>query len=268
MAALALAASSACEIARPADLHPDVVALAIVLVVGEAEARLLAIHPHRVRGEAAPDITATLKGPGWTAPFADTIERDACTVAEGWPGPARCLRAALPEAIQPGAAYSLGGTAPLGSFAGWMRVPGSPLLLKPADGLRLAKPDSSQTRVEIPIRFHAGSDIGTVLADLLDVFEMQEDGTEEEIPAHYLGRFPHAVESAGADTLHLFLGRRPLRFSLRLVGIGWHHTNFLEHRGDRDLLLRPWPSFGIEGEGVYGYFDGATPSQAARILVR
>lgn len=58
-----------------------------------------------------------------------------------------------------------------------------------------------------------------------------------------------------------------MRFSLRLLGIGWHYTDFVKHIGVDYPLIRPWPSFGIEGEGVYGYFDGATPSRAARVLV-
>lgn len=31
---------------------------------------------------------------------------------------------------------------------------------------------------------------------------------------------------------------------------------------------RPWPSFGIEGEGVYGYLDGVAPSRVTRVRVR
>jgi len=60
---------------------------------------------------------------------------------------------------------------------------------------------------------------------------------------------------------------KPMRFSLRMLGIGWHYTDFVEHGGE-DLLTRPWPDSGIEGEGVYGFFDGVTPSRAARIFLR
>ena len=71
LVAPALTASPGCETTRPFELHPDVVALAVLLVVGESEARMLAIHPNREAG-AAPEVTATLHGPGgWTAAFTD-----------------------------------------------------------------------------------------------------------------------------------------------------------------------------------------------------
>ncbi len=116
LVALALTASPGCETTRPFELHPDVVALAVLLVVGESEARMLAIHPNREAG-AAPEVTATLHGPGgWTAAFTDAAGLETCTLGKRWPSPVKCLRAALPEAIVPTGEYSLRGTAPLGSF--------------------------------------------------------------------------------------------------------------------------------------------------------
>ena len=227
---------------------------------------MLAIHPHRERGDAAPEITAILDGPGWTTAFSDTLELGACTRAEGWPGPARCLRAPLPDAVHPGVGYRLHGTAPLGSFTGEMVVPNPPLLLQPPDSLLLPVPDRSML-IEIPIRFRVGPGIGTLLAEVLDVFEIQEDGTETEIAAGVLGHFPQPIEAAEADTIKLDQRGRPLRFSLRLLGIGRNYTKFLAEVGI-EPLLRPWPSFGIRGEGVYGYFDGVTTSRAASIEVR
>ena len=251
---------SACEFTRPLDQHPDVAALQVLLVSGESEARMLVTYPHREQGDAAPEITARIEGPGWTAVFSSELAVEACDeYAEHWPVPTRCVGAALPEAIRPGGAYRLHGTAPLGGFTGEMSVPAVPLLVEPEDSLRLPGP------VEIPIRYRIGSDVGTVLAEALDIFLIRDDGTEVEISAFGLGFFPQLLEGAGADTVQVFL--YPVRFSLRLAGIGWHFSNFIEHTGTNPRP-HPWPSFGIEGEGVYGYFDGVTRSRAANIRVR
>jgi len=260
--ALALAVSSACDITRPPDLHPDVVALGVLLFAGESEAHLLAIHPHRGREDAAPDITATLEGPGWTAAFAHAADLAACTLAEEWLGPSKCLRAALPEAIRPDGAYGLHGTAPLGAFTGEMRMPTPPLLLEPGDTVRVDIPDDGNL-IEIPLRYGPGPDVGTLLLEAMDFFETQEDGTEERLAWDAI--WP--AGGASSDTARsLYLGK-PLRYSLRLLGVGWHYTDFVE-QGGKSLMTRPWPESGIEGEGVYGYFDGVTPSRVARIFAR
>ena len=260
---------SACDFIRPPDpleAHPDVVSVTILLHARESEARLLALHPHRPRNAEAPKITATLKGPGWTAAFSNELELESCTLAASWPGPLRCLGATLPEAIRAAQEYGVEGTAPLGSFNGAMTMPAAPVLVDPADGLRLPAP-AEFTGVDIPIRFRMGSDIGTFLADVVDIFETQDDGTETEVNRHHLGNFPQPVKGAEADTVFVYYQDKPLRFSLRLLGIGWNYTNFVAHTGGFPLP-QPWPSFGIEGEGVYGYFDGLTPSQAARVWIR
>ncbi len=264
--ALALAALSACEITRPFDLHPDAVAVAVLLVAGESEARLLAIHPHRREG-AAPEITATLEGSGWTAAFTDAPGLETCTPERRWPAPLKCLRAELPEAILPTGLYSLRGTAPLGSFTGETVVPAVPFLVESADTLRLPLPDDPG-EIGIPIRYQVGSEIGTLAAEILEIFETQEDGTERQLYPTSLGRFPQLLEGVEADTVTMRQRGKPLRFSLRLLGIGWSYTNFLRHWGSRDPVMRPWPSFGIRGEGVYGYFDGVTRSREVRVLVR
>jgi len=269
-AAVVLVVSSACETTRPADLHPDAVALFVLLVAGRDEARLLAVHPHREWGEPAPDITATLEGPGWTASFADTRELSACPIgSESRPRPARCLRAVLPATIRPGGAYGLRGTAPLGSFTGEMTMPAPPVLLEPADSLRLAVPEGHSS-VWIPVRYRIGSDIGTLMADRLDYFEILEDGSEVRIEPlyHLLVPIDRAAEADSVWMGGCFSDTNPIGFSLRLLGIGWHYTDFTQLRVDySDLWLPPWPDFGIEGEGVYGYFDGLTPSRSARIVV-
>ena len=260
--ALALAASSGCDITDPPDVHPDVVALAVLLFAGQSEARMLAIHPHRGRDDAAPNITATLEGPGWAAAFDEESELGACTLAEEWLGPSKCLRATLPEAIRPDGAYRLRGAAPLGTFTGEAVVPAPPHLLEPGDSLHVEVSDDDEL-IQIPLRYGPGPEVGTLLLELMDFFETKEDGTEERLPGHLI----RPVGSASSDTARVVYLDRPLRFSLRLLGIGWHYTSFVE-QGGKDLMTRPWPDSGIEGEGVYGYFDGVTPSRAARIFVR
>lgn len=258
--ALALAVSAGCDIARPPDLHPDVVALAVLLFAGESEARMLAIHPHRGREDAAPNLTATFEGPGWTAAFDEMSELGGCKLTGEWLGPSKCLRAKLPEAIRPGGTYRLRGTAPLGTFTGEAVVPAPPHLLEPGDSLHVVEPDNDLAK--IPIRYKPGPDVGTLLVEALDFWETQDDGSEEELPWHTIWT-PDGLET---DTVGVFGTGKPMRFSLRMLGIGWHYTDFVEHGGE-DLLTRPWPASGIEGEGVYGFFDGVTPSRAAQVFV-
>ena len=264
----ALLVWSACDFVRPSDpleAHPDVVTVSILLVAGETEARLLAVHPHRDTNDDPPAITATLQGPGWTAEFSKELELESCTRSANWPGPTRCLGATLPEALRPRQDYEITGTAPLGSFEGRATIPAAPDLLEPGDSLRLPPPQLF-TGVDIAMRYRAGSDIGTLLADVRDAFETQDDGTELGVNRHHLGYFPQPVDSAGADTVYVFYQDKPLRFSLHVLGIGWHYTNFVEHTGTFPVP-QPWPSFGIEGEGVYGYFDGLTASRGMQVRI-
>ncbi len=259
--ALTLAVSAGCEITRPPDLHPDVVALAVLLFADESEARMLAIHPHRGRDDAAPNITASLEGSGWTAAFDETSELGACKLTGEWLGPSKCLRATLPEAIRPDGTYRLRGTAPLGTFTGEAVVPAPPHLLEPGDSLHVVAPDNNL--VEFPIRYKPGPDVGTLLVEALGFWETQDDGSEEELAWHSI--WP--TDGPETDTVGVVSTGKPIRFSLRMLGIGWHYTDFVEHGGE-DLLARPWPNSGIEGEGVYGFFDGVTPSRAAQVFVR
>lgn len=265
-ALVAVAASPACDLVRPLEVDPDVASVAIMLVAGEREARLIAVHPHRQPDEAAPTLTATLKGPGWTAAFADAPELQTCTrtPAHEWPGPARCLRAVLPREIRGGEKYEIEGTAPLGAFSGEVVLPAAPVLIEPGDSLHLPMPAEYEDHL-IPVRYRIGSDVGTLLADVLDAFRMEEDGTEREVQMGYVALEP--LEGAEADTVRIHYHTAPLRFSLRILGIGRNYTNFLENEGIFPLP-RPWPSFGIEGEGVYGYFDGVVPSRVSRVWVR
>lgn len=256
--AVMVAMASACEFSLPLELHPDVAAIQVLLVAGEDEARMLVVYPHRDRIDGAPEVTATIEGPGGESRFYHELAVEACDErAVVWPFPTRCRGAALPEAIEPGGAYRLHGTAPLGKFTGETSVPTTPAWVEPTDSLRVSS-------VYIPVRYGIGSDIGTLLAEPLDVFVLLRDGTKVEIPASSLGSFPQILEGDEADTVKVV--RHSVRFSLRLAGIGQHFTNFIEHTGTNPRL-QPWPSFGIEGEGVYGYFDGVTRSAAVRIHV-
>ena len=259
VAVLAAAAVSACQDDYgPLDLHPDVVWLEVLLVEGESEARMVARHPHR-EGEP-PELSAHLEGPGWEAAFSDTLELGACTV-DRVPS-ARCLRASLPEPVRAGTSYGLRGTAPLGSFIGEARVPDSPVQL--ADTLLLSWPDKAE-RLPIPLRYRVGPDIGVLLVDVWDILETLEDGTEVELPAGDLGLSRWAVDhTATADTVWIDVREKPLRFSAGLLGIGRQWTNFVFIGSP---VIRPWPAFGIEGDGVYGYFDGVARSRPLRILV-
>lgn len=257
-----MAAMSACqEDFGPLELHPDVVSLEVLLVAGESEARMLASHPHQEG--AIPEVSAHLEGPGWEAEFSETLELEACTVA--WDvESAKCLGAVLPEPLRAGTPYALRGTAPLGSFTGETRVPDPPLLS--IDTLHLSWPDEGEPRLHIPLRYRAGADIGTLAVDVRDIFETREDGTEVEVPARILSLLPLAVDPAAtADMVWMDVLGKPLRFSLTLLGIGWELTNFASVESP---VIRPWPSFGIEGEGVYGYFDGVARSLPLRVLVR
>lgn len=273
MVALVLSASAACEFIRPLAGHPDEVALTVLIIAGQREARMVATHPHREVHETAPKITAILEGPGWEAPFVETGEIRPCKFNPGpypvdaaWPGPVKCLRATLREDIRPGFAYGIRGSAPLGSFTGRATVPTTPVLIEPRDGLRLYRPNYPDT-LRITTRFQVGAEVGTLLAELLGVFETGGDGREVEIGAGVLGTFPQPIEGAEWDTVKIVPRRKPLRFSLRVLGIGWNYTNLANWTGT-DPLPRPWPGFGIEGEGAYGYFDGATPSPVKRVVVR
>ncbi len=256
-----LLALSACQLFRPADLieaDPDVTTITVLLEAGEAEARLLAVHPHRSQSAEAPQITAALEGPGWTATFFAQSELESCAFifpVHNWPGPARCYAASLPEAVRAGQSYGIRGTAPLGSFTGSMTMPAPPTIEEPADGLQLTA-GANRNSVAIPTKYRKGSDIGTLMADV-EYWEIQEDGTEVGL----FGQYPIVLDGNAADTIHHITDQLDHRLELRLLGIGWHYTNFVAEFSDFPLP-QPWPDFGIEGEGVYGYFDGLTPSSS------
>ena len=266
--ALAFVATwSACI--RPPDplgADPDVVTVLILLVAGESQARLLAVHPHRPKDAGPPKITAMLEGPAWKAPFSEELGLDACTRAlDGtWPGPVRCLGAPLPEPVRASPRYGIEGSAPLGSFKGAMTVPAAPVLIEPGDTLEVDAEEYSH--VDILIRYRLNAEVGTVMANVRDAYETREDGTEAELDLRH--EFPLLLDTADeAHTVTLWYAANPRRFSLYVLGIGRNYTKFLDHKGSFPLP-EPWPTFGIEGEGVYGYFDGLAASRIARVWIR
>jgi len=212
---------------------------------------MLASHPHRERDEAPPEISASLEGPGWTAEFADTGSWERCG-DRPWLGPVTCLSASLPEAAGPGR-YRVRGTAPLGSFTGEMTVPAIPLMEKPADTLRIPSPDTPGL-VLIPLHYRVDSTTAALLLDAV------LDGDD------HVGYVGTGLWELG-DTLDALYEGSPYTVDLRVRGIGPNYTDWLKHTG-RELVVPPWPSFGIEGEGAYGYFDGiSAPTRWVHIVV-
>ena len=262
-------ALSGCELVRrvdPLEAHPDVVAVLVMLVGGEREARILASHPHRLEFEPKPRITATLRGPGWTADFTEELPRADCVdVGGNWHAPSKCIGAILPEPIAAGVTYELSGTAPLGSFSGQATMPVGPELVHPAFALGIPAQDESGL-VDVPLSYRVEADAGMVLADVRDIIERQPDGTKELLLDRDLGPFPEVLASFEADTISVFQRRRPLRFFVTVISVGRTYVNFAEFHGI-DPLPEPWPDFGLTGEGVFGYFAGKTLSRAIEVHV-
>ncbi len=243
--------SAACYITQTADLDADVVALSLLLVAGRDDAYMLAVHPHREPDDAPPEISVSLDGPGWTARFSDTAVGGVCEDYRYGIGPATCLRARLPEPVRPTGEYGLRGTAPLGSFTGEAVVPSAPIVVEPADTLHLPPPDGGQVR--IPLRYRVDPETGLLLA------EVTESGGRT-------GSWTERLEVAGADTVELGQRDNPLSVHLTLHALGWNYANFTRHMG-HNFVPPPWPDFGVDGEGVYGYFDGvSTPSRIVYVL--
>lgn len=262
LAVLAVAAAGCDYVAAPDPLEvdPDVVSVAIVLAAGESEAFLLAGHPHRPGSHPPPAVSATLLGPGWEAAFSDTtdLEEGCGGGPTDWPMPMVCLRAPLPEPIRERTAYELEGEAPKGPFTGSTVVPSAPSILSPADTFRVSATRDSGNWSQVPVGYSAPDDVGTLRPAMLAVL-VDSTGTESA----WIRVWPRPDVDATADTLHFDRDRRWQRGSLYLVGIGWQYTNFLRASDKHDRQ----PSFGIEGEGVYGYFDGSARSRPVHVIV-
>lgn len=237
---------------------PDVVSIAIILFAGESEAFMLAGHPHLPQSDTPPEVRATLLGPGWEATFSDTTDLD-----EGcgggptfWEMPMVCLRAPLPEPIREQTSYGLEGESPRGPFTGATVTPTPPAILAPAaDTFRLL-PTMIPDYWWMPVGYGTPDDVGTLRTAALGVFS-DSSGT-------YTGRvlvqpwdldIDRSTDSLAIDNVD----QRMLRGRMYLLGIGWNYTRFVSD-GARVH------GYGIEGDGVYGYFDGAVKSRPVHVL--
>ena len=254
----AMSAPGGCNYIRPPDplaLDPDVLSIAIVLAAGESRAHMLAGHPHRPASGAPPTVTASLVGPDWRAEFTAARDRGGCPGGlMDLPFPKVCLRALLPEPIGEGATYRLEGNGPKGSFRGETAVPRAPRLLEPTDTVEV--PDSVHL-IRIPVRYRAPSEVGTLLPE---VFARVGNSAERK---WFRGMFLDVDGETGTVVIHSRDRMIIDRSTLRLLGIGWHYTNFRRLQGDRF----PWPNLGVSGEGVYGYFDGSATSDGVIVIV-
>jgi len=244
----------------PLDLDPDFINIAILLVAGESRAHMLVGHPHRGASDSPPRVTADLAGADWRAEFATAPDQSACRgVPPDLPFPKICLRAVLPEPILAGATYNLDGEGPKGSFTGETEVPPAPRVLEPADTVWV--PDSVH-EIRIPIRYRASPEIGTLRPEVF-VTLRDSAGAEESGRLRVSPRLLDVEGRAGTLSGDWNDEWKIRRGSLHLLGIGWHYTKFLR----LDETRFPWPNFGVEGEGVYGYFDGSAKSRRVHIAV-
>ena len=260
----AILAAGGCNYIAPPDplaLDPDVISIAILLAAGERQAHMLVGHPHRQPSAPPPRVTADLVGSDWRAAFTPAEDPSGCGGGRtDAPFPKICLQAALPEPIREEATYRLEGKGPKGSFTGETAVPPAPQLLSPGDTVRV--PDTVNA-IRIPIRYRASPEVGTLRPDMFATFTDRASGDEE---SWWLSVRPRALRVGGrADTLSANWpgGWKIREGSLYLLGIGWNYTNFQWLEDSRF----PWPNFGVEGEGVYGYFDGSAKSKSVRIVV-
>ena len=260
MVLIAVAASGGCDYFASPDrlVDGDVISIAMVLVAGESHAHLLVGRPFLDKSHPPPKVTASLIGPGWTAAFThETDPMDGCGGGPtDWPIPMVCLNAALPEPIRERATYELVGKGPKGSFTGRTVVPSAPLILQPDTTVRLPGP---VPLLRIPILYRTPYDIGTLRPEVLQTVG---DGTGTE--STWIRVSPKELITAWqAATVEWGYPPKFRRASLHLLGIGWSYTDFWRLNGNRV----PWPSVGISGEGVYGYFDGSTKSRPVEIIL-
>ena len=259
--ALALAAPMVCEGCLPSNdplsVQLDVVSIAAVIVAGEKEAHMLAGFPHRPLGDPPPSVTADLSGPGWKAAFVPTATANCEGGPFRWPVPLTCLHAVLPEAVREGAAYRVNGRAPLGSFTGEAVVPTAAVVVEPTDTLRLLPTGYELT---VPIRYRVSSEIGTLRPEIFEI----RDSTGYQ-PSAFLGPDTLDLKADSAILLVDYDTAQRTWLTLQLVGIGWNYTRFVE-ASESNPFRSPWPEFGIRGEGVYGYFDGAAVSGPVHVI--
>ena len=278
-AALALVAALGCDLPHPASPDPNWVGIASLLEVGEREAYILAryfdLFGTRL-GPAEPAIAVSLEGPGWTVPLADNVEDLQWNC-----GPLGtfdfdldkkgdvCLRGDLPETIRPGVEYRLSGMTEHGPFTGRTVVPQPPVLLEPVGDTALFDAmdmyDSDSEALWVPVRYRFGSNVGTRVGEM--------GGTITPFRTTILVGAESGRVWFDPDSMIDSPDPVAVPVPMRLAGLGRNYTRFVENTGsfqtdgDHFLVLRPWPETGIEGEGVYGYFDGVSFSRTVTVVV-
>ncbi len=271
VAALVLATVACDGFTRPEEMFTpkgDVVTIGAVVVAGQSVAYLLASHPHRAFGEEPPVVAATLSGPAWDAAYSDSVDLIQCgvLVPEQWAGPAVCLRAKLPEAVQEQVRYTLAGTTALGAFGGATTVPPAPTVLEPTDTVRLSVANSEEP-AGVNLRFETAEQVGAVTVDVINAVQMTVEG-----PRNSWVKFtvPQVLEiQTGTQHVAVHGPWTPpeFRFDLHLLGFERNYSLFIERRRE-NVLQRPWPSFGLAGdEGIYGYFGAAARSHAISVAL-
>lgn len=266
LALLATMTAGGCDYFAPPDplkLDPDVINIAMVLVAGESHAQLLVGHPHRAASGAPPDVTASLIAPGWRFPFSYTTDaEEGCGGGPtSWSFPMICLNASLPEPIREGVTYRLEGDGPRGSFTGETVIPFAPLILDPGDTVRLHRPADSSGWFRIPIRYRPSPEVGTLRPEMFGTLRNSSGPGSSWI--HVNPRALNVEDRTDTLSISAYDERRIVKGSMHLLGIGWHYTRF--RRSSRTRF--PWPSFGLTGDGVYGYFDGSAKSRRFQVIV-
>ncbi len=273
---LTAAALSACSYTRPdEDLSPeeDAVMIGALLLSGQSEAHLLATSPHRPAGGSPPKgVSATLTGDGWKAAYADPVDLKRCNVdlPQKW-RPALCLRAKLPQPIRAGVEYAIEGATHKGGFRGRTTVPRPPVAL--ALDTQRVEVDSSDSgnsvAAELEVRFDAPPEVGAVAIDIRNAIQLKSDGSSRA--GWILAVTPPALDIRADSQRVKVWGRwqRPGgRFEAYLIGYETNYSRFVVDSREANVLYKPWPSFGIEGdEGVYGYFGAAALSLKAILVV-
>ncbi len=263
---------SACDYIRPTEpLVPedDIVTLAAVILSGQTSAHLLATHPHRpLSGLPPAGIAVTLSGPGWTAAYAESVPLIHCNVriANIWP-PARCLRAELPEPVRAFVTYTLAGTTPRGSFSGKTTVPPSPVVHQ-ADTVRFVV-RHPKDRVQVDIRFDVLDGIEAATVDIDNAVHLSDSGSWKPSWIAFLD--PHVMEIGASPQRVSVYGpwrASSVRFDIFVLGFEENYAHFVD-RTQHQLLLQPWPDFGLEAdEGIYGYFGaGARSARGVSVAV-
>ena len=277
-AALALVAALGCDLPHPASPDPNWVGIASLLEVGEREAYILARyfdHFGTRLGPAEPAIAVSLEGPGWTVPLADAVVTDLqwnCGPLGAFDFDLEkkgdvCLRGTLPEAIRSGVEYRLSGVTEHGPFTGQTVVPQPPVLLEPESDTALFRAWDIWDADElwVPVRYRFGPDVGTRVGEM--------GGTITPFRTTILVGAESGRVRFDPDTIVFSPDPVAVPVPMRLAGLGWNYTRFVENTGssshdlDHFLVLRPWPETGIKGEGVYGYFDGVSFSRTVTVVV-